>query len=346
MFRTRSMLVVAATLVLLLGGAAAVLAYDSSQSDMVPKGIKVDGIDIGGLTASHARARLRSDLRPRLAQGVLVQYHAHRFDLSSREASVAIDINGAVDHAVAKGRNQNLFSRVFRGLTGGRINTNIAPQVTYSHAAVDRLVDHAATTLDHPAQDATISYAAASLNEVPGKTGLTIDRTRLRSDIERALSDASAPRKLGIHASDIQPKVTTKQLTSRYPTIITIDRSGYTLRLWRHLQIAKRYTIAVGRQGLETPAGLYHVEDKEVDPSWHVPNSSWAGALAGQTIPPGPQDPIKARWIGVAGGAGIHGTEDVGSLGTSASHGCIRMSIPDVIELYSLTPYGTPIYIV
>ena len=85
--------------------------------------------------------------------------------------------------------------------------------------------------------------------------------------------------------------------------------------------------------------------DKQINPSWHVPMSSWAGKLAGQVIPPGPADPLKARWIGITGGAGIHGTEDVGSLGSAASHGCIRMAIPDVIELFDRTPYGSKIFI-
>jgi lipoprotein-anchoring transpeptidase ErfK/SrfK len=139
--------------------------------------------------------------------------------------------------------------------------------------------------------------------------------------------------------------VSTGQLATEYPTIITIDRGAFTLRLWRHLRLVKSYTIAVGMAGLETPAGLYHIQDKEVDPSWHVPNSSWAGSLAGQTIPPGPSDPLKARWLGIYNGAGIHGTDAIGSLGSAASHGCIRMAIPDVIELYSVTPLGTPVYI-
>jgi lipoprotein-anchoring transpeptidase ErfK/SrfK len=82
-----------------------------------------------------------------------------------------------------------------------------------------------------------------------------------------------------------------------------------------------------------------------VNPSWHVPNSPWAGALAGKVIPPGPQDPIKARWMGIAGGAGIHGTSDIGSLGTAASHGCIRMAIPDVVELFDKVQVGTPVFI-
>ena len=72
-------------------------------------------------------------------------------------------------------------------------------------------------------------------------------------------------------------------------------------------------------QGLETPAGLYNIENKQTDPYWHVPNSDWAGSLAGQVIPPGPQNPIKARWLGIIGGAGIHGTTDDASIGSNAT---------------------------
>ena len=107
----------------------------------------------------------------------------------------------------------------------------------------------------------------------------------------------------------------------------------------------KTYRIAVGRAGLETPAGEYTINDKQIDPSWHVPNSPWAGALAGRIIPPGPSDPIKSRWMGFWNGSGIHGTSDVGSLGSAASHGCIRMAIPDVIEVYNEVPVGAPVYI-
>ena len=43
-----------------------------------------------------------------------------------------------------------------------------------------------------------------------------------------------------------------------------------------------------------------------------------AGDLAGKVIPPGPDDPIKARWMGIFDGAGIHGTTDTASLGSAA----------------------------
>jgi len=150
---------------------------------------------------------------------------------------------------------------------------------------------------------------------------------------------------LAAPVAEVEPKVTTGQLADRYPTVITVSRGTFTLRLWKNLKLAKSYRIAVGQAGLETPAGLYNIQDKQVDPSWHVPNSAWAGSLAGQVIPPGPSNPIKARWMGIYAGAGIHGTDNIGSIGTAASHGCIRMAIPDVEDLYSRVSVGTPVYI-
>ncbi len=145
--------------------------------------------------------------------------------------------------------------------------------------------------------------------------------------------------------SRVPPEVTTDQLAAKYPTYVTIDRANYELILWKNLKKKKTYSIAVGQAGLETPTGLYTVNDKQVDPTWHVPTSDWAGDLAGQSIPPGPSNPLKARWIGIYDGAGVHGTDDVSSLGTSASHGCVRMAVPDVIELFDKVPLGTPLYV-
>ena len=104
--------------------------------------------------------------------------------------------------------------------------------------------------------------------------------------------------------------------------------------------------MAIGALGYDTPAGTYNIENKAVDPVWNVPDSDWAGDLAGTTVPGGvPENPLRERWMGIYAGAGIHGTDDLGSLGSAASHGCIRMAVPDVIELYDQVPVGTPIYI-
>ena len=125
-----------------------------------------------------------------------------------------------------------------------------------------------------------------------------------------------------------------------------VDRGAFQLRLYKDLKLKKSYRIAVGQVGLETPAGLYAIQNKAVNAAWTVPNSAWAGDMAGQVIPGGtPENPLKARWMGIFAGAGIHGTDQVGSLGSAASHGCVRMAIPDVIELYDQVEVKTPIYI-
>ena len=68
--------------------------------------------------------------------------------------------------------------------------------------------------------------------------------------------------------------------------------------------------------------------------------------MAGTTVAGGSaENPLRARWMGVTDGVGFHGTDETYSLGTSASHGCIRMSVPEVIELYDQVPVGTPVYI-
>src|SRR4029453_12798383 len=101
---------------------------------------------------------------------------------------------------------------------------------------------------------------------------------------------------------------------------------------------ASEYTVAGGQEGGETPEGLYSIEWKEVDPTWHVPESAWAGSLAGQDIPPGPSNPIKARWLGIFEGAGIPGTEETWAPGsTSGSERCDdrRISASSVARMQS-----------
>ena len=144
----------------------------------------------------------------------------------------------------------------------------------------------------------------------------------------------------------MKPEVTTDELAARYPTYLTVNRSTFELSLWKDLELAKTYTVAIGAQGFDTPAGVYSIQNMAVDPAWSVPEADWAGSLAGTVVPGGvPENPLKERWMGIFDGAGIHGTDDVASLGTAASHGCVRMSIPDVIELYDQVDVGTPIYI-
>lgn len=125
---------------------------------------------------------------------------------------------------------------------------------------------------------------------------------------------------------------------------IVVNIGQRKLRLIQDGTVVKEYRIAVGMPGHDTPTGEYEIIEKQVDPTWFPPDSPWAAGLG--PIPPGPGNPLGTRWIGTSAPAiGIHGTYADSSIGTAASHGCMRMHIPDVEELYELVTIGMKISI-
>jgi lipoprotein-anchoring transpeptidase ErfK/SrfK len=343
--RQRSFIVLAVVLAVFVIGAVAVYAYDNSRKDVIAKGVTAGGVDLSGMKPKDAQAKLDRELARPLQKTVYVKFAHHRYKLTPAKAQVRVNTADMVHQAITASRKGNIISRTTRELTGGTVHASIPVEVSYARRAVAKFAKHIQRKIDTPAKDATIGFSTGGVSKVDSQTGLKLDVAALRVHIGKELVEATADHKVRAPVAKVQPKVTTAELAQKYPTVVIINRGGFQLTLYKRLSLAKTYRIAVGRQGLETPAGRYTIQDKQVNPSWHVPNSSWAGALAGKVIPPGPQDPIKSRWMGIAGGAGIHGTTDIGSLGTAASHGCIRMSIPDVIELFDRVQVGDPVYI-
>jgi lipoprotein-anchoring transpeptidase ErfK/SrfK len=330
---------------LLVVGGVVAWAYDHSRRDTIPEGVRVGGVDVGGMDAAEARAELEDRFLRRLREPIVATYDGQRAVLSPTRADVTIDLDGAVDDALEQGRDGSFITRVAREVTGGEADVEVQPKVKYSRLAMEHFLAEVVDRFDRDPRDASVDFTPTSLDPVAAQDGVTVLRRPLRRSVVMALTSATAPHQIAVRVKTVKPQVTTAELAKKYPVVITVDRAGFELRLWKDLKLAKTYPIAVGAVGLETPAGLYTIQNKQVDPVWNVPNSDWAGDLAGKSIPPGPSNPLKARWMGIYNGAGIHGTDSIGSLGTAASHGCVRMAVPDVIELYDETPVGAPVYI-
>jgi lipoprotein-anchoring transpeptidase ErfK/SrfK len=335
---------VAVVLLILIGGAVAAYAYDSSREDLIAEGVTIAGVDVGGMKSDEARALVRRELQEPLEQPISVVRGKTRFNLSAEDAGVKADVGGMVDEALDASRDGSIFSRVARDVTGGEEDLQVPPRVSYSPAAVEQLVERVEKKLNRPARDAEVSVP--SLDKVKEQKGRKVKAAVLEQRVAQALTVPGVERRVRAPVRILKPKVTQAQLADKYPVVLIADRYNYKLRLYRNLELQKEYTVAVGALGFDTPAGLYHIQNKAVDPAWSVPNSDWAGDLAGTVVPGGvPENPLKARWLGIYDGAGIHGTDQTYSLGTAASHGCIRMAIPDVIEVYDQVPVGAPIYI-
>ncbi|MDN4593717.1 L,D-transpeptidase family protein [Polycladomyces subterraneus] len=121
---------------------------------------------------------------------------------------------------------------------------------------------------------------------------------------------------------------------------IVVDKSTNTLTLYQNGTVVRSYPVATGRSPRLTPEGTFPIVMKVVNPSW-------------KNVPGGvPQNPLGKRWLGLSVHGddgttyGIHGTNRPDSIGTYASHGCIRMRNADVAELFRLIPVGTPVTIV
>ena len=92
--------------------------------------------------------------------------------------------------------------------------------------------------------------------------------------------------------------------------------------------------------------GEWTIIDKRENPTWTNPAPDTWGADLPASIPPGPGNPLGTRALYLnAPGIRIHGTYDVSSIGTHASHGCIRMLMSDVEEIYPLVPIGTRVIV-
>ena len=190
---------------------------------------------------------------------------------------------------------------------------------------------------DIPAKDATLSFRGATPVVSKPRVGIAIDLPKAATSVEQAILARDLPA-YALPSRRVRPAV-----TSVGPAII-IERSAYRLTLWR---AGKRRTfgIAVGQPAYPTPSGTFSIVSKQVNPTWFPPSSPWAAGLG--PVPPGVNNPLGTRWMGTSAPAiGIHGTPISGSIGTAASHGCIRMYIGDAEYLYDQIDVGTPVRIV
>jgi lipoprotein-anchoring transpeptidase ErfK/SrfK len=348
--RRRLLLLASLLVVLVLAGAGSVYAFDHGRQDKIAKGVQVNGVDVGGLSVDAAKAKLRRALLEPLNRPVVVRGEGHRFTLRPTTTRIGLDVDGSVDRALAASRSGNVLSRTWRELRGGAVRADVRADVTYDRAAISRLADRVAKRIDKPATDASLNLDGGAVDPKPSRDGIAVRTGWLRSKVRRTLL-STAPSRDAVHVRTrvVKPAVSTDELAAKYPAVLVLNRGAFTLTLYKHLKRAKSYQVAVGMVGLETPAGTYHIQNKAVNPAWTMPNSDWvAPADRGKVVPGGTADnPLKARWLGIFNGAGIHGIDpsEYGSIGHQASHGCVRMRIPDVIDLYPQVPVGAPIYI-
>lgn len=321
-----------------------VAGLHAATAGKIAEGVHVGSVQLGGLTPEQAKARLAREYLAPLQQPVVVERRGKQYRLSAKEARIDANLDAAVAEAVDASES-DAFSNAWRTVSGSDLDADIEIPVQSSEAAVTRFVDRVRRGVDRAPKEASLTFEHDRPVLHGSQTGMSVDRAKLRALVNDSI-DSPTRTPVLVPVKTVKPKESEAQLKKAHGTIITVDRVTNELRLFKNFKLSKKYKVAVGAQGHETPAGTYTINDKQVNPSWHVPLSDWAGSLAGTVVPPGPSNPIKARWMGFFDGAGIHGTSDRGSIGSPASHGCVRMLEEDVIDLYDRVPLGATIHVV
>jgi len=285
----------------------------------IASGVTVDGVYVGGLEPDAAisvvRAAFESPIVLRLAD--------KRVRVSPERLGAEAYVRAAVAHAQS-----------------AKPGTAIPLFVFVHGAPVRAYVLRLAARYALPEVDADVTLRNLRPVITPGHAGLLIDRhATIVRIIEALRQNRRGP--LLVPSRVLRQTRTAKD----FGPVIVIRRGSNALYLYRTTSLWRRFRVATGQSAYPTPLGKFDIVVKWRDPWWYPPPSPWAAGL--KPVPPGPGNPLGTRWMGLsAPGVGIHGTPDAASIGYSASHGCIRMLIPDAEWLFNHVEIGTPVFIV
>jgi lipoprotein-anchoring transpeptidase ErfK/SrfK len=301
-------------------GLACAAAPASTPSPLVATGVTVSGVRLGGLTAEPARAKVEETF----SRPVTIRTPGGLVRVAPDDVAMRSSIAAAVSSALA-----------------ATPHSSIDLPIHLSEARVTQIVDRLAHRYDRAPVDATVTGANAVGPVFSAtRTGTAVDTKTMGAAIGQALR--SAQRKpLVLLTTTLTPKRT----AANFGPVIVVRRAANSLTLYDGTRVVRRFSVATGQAIYPTPAGLWHIMDKQLDPWWYPPTyDAWAKGL--KPVPPGPSNPLGTRWMGLnAPGVGIHGTDAPTSIGYSASHGCIRMQVPDEEWLFERVSVGTPVVI-
>jgi lipoprotein-anchoring transpeptidase ErfK/SrfK len=293
---------------------------------VIAPGVTIDGVDVSGLTRVPATRKVIAErVLPKRAP-LIVTFRGRRIPINPVRAGYVADVRYAVKGALAFGRTHKLRPAV-----------DVPLRERVNRKRIRAMLKAQAKRLDLPPRDAAISFRGAKPVFQKPRIGKAIDLKKA----ERVVAEAILERTKSTYAL---PQMRVVPAVTAAPPAILIERSAFRLTLFskgkRHV-----FGVAVGAPGHTTPAGTFKIIQKQVDPTWFPPDSPWAEGLG--PVPPGVDNPLGTRWMGTSAPAiGIHGTPLPGTIGTAASHGCIRMRIPDAEYLYDRIDIGTPVVIV
>jgi lipoprotein-anchoring transpeptidase ErfK/SrfK len=328
-------LVAAALAVASYGAPASAYGWTSTDTTIAP-GVAVGGVPVGGLDRKAAIAAVDVAYRNHILR---VKVGKRTFSEWPRNLGQVIYSRRAVDVAWKVGRDG----------TTPPAATNIYLKVNVTGTKAAKWVAGIARVSNIRAINANYRLRKGRPKIFRDRTGRTLKQRSLVRIVRAALMhqarESSATAASLVAKTKIFDAVKPSLTLSELPKVVVVDKSALTLTLWSPRRKIRTYKVAVGQPKYPTAKGTYYIAQKQKNPTWTPPDSDWAKDA--KPIPPGPDNPLGTRWMGLDhGGIGIHGTNNPSSIGSAVSHGCIRMRISDAEWLYDHVGIGTKVHVI
>jgi len=339
------MWVLLATVVVLLGllaGAAyAGYRYDRARASRILPGVRIAGVDVGGMTREQAERALAPLASTILRRPIKVEAVGKVYDLTAQSLGTTVDVDTAVDRALAVTNSYRWPTRVFHRLFHKPVDRTFALPVAHDDILIDAFVHSLATEVHRDPRDAYLSFEGSRVVKGRSKSGRSLRTAAARLALKAAVRGGATT--VGLATRTIRPSVSEGDLG----LAIIVRVSQNRLYLYDGITLMKSYSVATGQLDLyPTPLGHFEIIAKRLNPTWYNPALDTWGKDEPAIIPPGPDNPLGTRAMDLsAPGIRIHGTPNDASIGHWASHGCIRMHIPDSEDLFDRVSVGTPVII-
>jgi lipoprotein-anchoring transpeptidase ErfK/SrfK len=328
------------TLALVGAGGVAWATYDYSQEyegRLLP-GTTIAQVDVGGMTYDEAENAVRAVVGPQLSRRITIRWRGESWTVSPRELGASSNLAGVISAAVDATEDASFFDRMRMRLFDDRLGFERGVAITYPRRGARRFIDRIASAVDVEPRDATIDYSTGWVDMVPARDGYRLQKEESFRGLMKSLrsDDGRVP----LSVKTLKPERTAED----FDQILLVRIGENMLYLYENGKITNQWPVATGQPEYMTPTGLYSVVEKRYMPTWVNPAPDTWGASMPVSIPPGPSNPLGLRALNWSAPAiRFHGTSATYSLGFNASHGCVRMSNEDVIQLYDMIDVGTPI---
>ncbi len=304
---------------LLVAGAVASALPAADEPVAIPVGVTIGGVQVGGLAPDAATAAVQQAFDTPLE----LQLGTTRVLVTPDVLGAAPVIDKAIERALAAEPNAAV-----------PLGVSIVPGTPAAFVAT------LAKRYDRPAVDSKLSLRNL-------RPWLSKERAGRKLVQRQSVRDIAAAVTSGVRTGIVLPHTTLRPKITRrnFGPVIVIRRKSNRLFLYDGSRYRRFFAVATGQSQYPTPLGRFSIVVKWRNPWWYPPDSPWAQGE--KPIPPGPDNPLGTRWMGLsAPGVGIHGTPSDASIGYSASHGCIRMHIPQAEWLFNHVENGTTVFIV